>query len=307
MSGKAVGKTMVEWSAEKRARVDGIELAYSVLGWLPGPAMLLINGLGGQLVSWDDGFCRLLAERGFAVIRFDNRDAGHSTKLDASSPARRGQRPSRHQKSLYTLADMADDTAGLLGHLGLSAAHVVGLSMGGMIAQTLAVNHPERVTSLASIMSSTGNPSVGRPHPLGLEPQWRAGRPSREEYVERMVAFARRVSTERFPPDVPRLRRQLAAAYDRGYHPPGVVRQMIAVAASGDRTKTLGHVSAPTLVVHGSEDPVVDVSGGRATAAAIPNSKLMIIEGMGHYMSRRAWPQIVEAIAENCRRAGPAD
>jgi pimeloyl-ACP methyl ester carboxylesterase len=270
---------------ERVAAVNGIEIAFEVIGERDRPPMLLINGLGGQLLQWDLEFCKLLAAGGFRVIRFDNRDVGHSTKLGASDR--------------YTLEDMAADTIGLLNHLAIDAAHLVGISMGGMIAQTIAIRHPDRVLSLVSIMSTTGNPKVGRPHRRGLIPRWQGPPPSREAYVERVLELARALSSEAYPPDERRLRRQFAAAYDRGYHPAGVLRQMRASATAGDRTRALGGVSVPTLVIHGDADPLVDQSGGRATAAAIPAAELLIIEGMGHTIPRSQWRRIVAAIAAN--------
>jgi len=287
------------------ARANGIEIAYETFGDPEEPALLLIMGLGTQLLHWREDFCCMLAERGFHVIRFDNRDVGLSTKLeDAPAPevgaALRGDTSS----ASYTLDDMADDTAGLLDALGIAEAHVLGRSMGGMIAQTLALRHRERVRSLVSIMSTTGAPDVGQARPEIVGPVLLERPPAdREGYLEDVVQKWRLIASPGYPLDEAELRAVSAVAYDRSYYPIGTGRQLLAVLASGDRTEALRSLDVPTLVIHGADDPLVDVSGGRATADAIPGAELMIIDGMGHDLPRELWPKLVDAIGSHARNA----
>ncbi len=207
----------------------------------------------------------------------------------------------------YTLDEMADDCAGLLDHLGVQAAHVVGASQGGMIAQTLAIRHPERVLSLVSIMSSTGDRAVGQPHPEAL-PTLLTRRPAdREGFAESAVQVFRVIGSPGFDADEERLRERARASFDRGYHPEGTARQLVAILASGDRTEALRRLDVPTVVIHGTDDALIDVSGGKATAAAIPGARLELIEGMGHDLPRELWPRFVDLIAENAERARTLD
>jgi pimeloyl-ACP methyl ester carboxylesterase len=203
----------------------------------------------------------------------------------------------------YTLDDLADDTVGLLDALGIEAAHLVGASMGGMIAQTVAIRHPDRVLSLTSIMSTTGEPSVGQPTPPALAVLLAPAPPDRDGYIEFLVAAFKTIGSPGLV-DEELIRSRAAATYDRSYYPPGVARQLLAVIASGDRTQALGDVAVPTLVVHGTEDPLIQRSGGEATVAAIPGAELVLIEGMGHDLPRAFWGQIVDALTANARRAG---
>ena len=198
---------------------------------------------------------------------------------------------------------MAADSFGLLDHLDIAAAHLVGASMGGMIAQTMAIEHPERVLSLTSIMSTTGNREVGQAHPEGMAALMRAPASDRESFADGAVEAFRAIGSKGFEFDEEGLRSRALASYDRGYNPLGVARQILAVVASGDRTGALGGVDVPTLVIHGDVDALIDVSGGRATAAAIPNARLDVIEGMGHDLPRQAWPRIVDEIVANTQRA----
>ncbi|MFL6114150.1 MAG: alpha/beta fold hydrolase [Catenulispora sp.] len=281
-------------------RSHGIELAYETLGGPGDPALLLVMGLGAQLIDWPQGFCEQLAARGFHVIRFDNRDSGLSAALDELgvpdvAAILRGDRA----KAPYVLADFAADTAGLLDALGVDRAHVVGASMGGMIAQQLAIDHPDRVLSLCSIMSTTGDRSVGRPTPeaaavLGQPP---AG--NREAAIASAVAASRIIGSPGFPVNEEELLRRTTAKYDRAYRPIGTARQYAAILASPDRTQALYGVTVPTLVIHGEADPLIDVSGGRATAATIPGAELLVVPGMGHDLPQEAWPQVIDAITRN--------
>ena len=292
-------------SAERLAPVDGVEIAYQEVGDPGGEPLLLVMGLGTQMLAWDKELCALLAERGFRVVRFDNRDIGHSTMLDeAGTPKRVDLFLGRRASAAYLLSDMAADTVGLMDHLGISSAHVVGASMGGMIGQTLAIEHPERVRSLVSIMSTTGSRRVGTPtlKAFGLmlaeAPRDRAG------YVERVLKTFRVVGSPAYPTDEARLRELAGEMYDRSHNPRGILRQMHAISASGDRTASLRRLRLPATVIHGTGDPLVRPSGGRATARAIPGARLRIVEGMGHDLPRELWPLFVGEIADTASRAG---
>ncbi|KJY36525.1 alpha/beta fold hydrolase [Streptomyces katrae] len=282
----------------------GIEVAYERLGDPQAPPVLLVMGLALQMYGWPDGFCAELTGRGMQVIRFDNRDCGLSSHFhDAPVPDLAAARRGDLSSASYDLSDMAADTVGLLDALGLASAHVVGLSLGGAIGQTMAIGHPDRVRSLTSLMSTTGAPGVGRPDPgvLGVL----AGPPAanREEAVERTVRAVRVMGSPGFPFDEAAVRERAARAFDRDYDPLGVARQALASLASGDRTALLAGVRVPTLVIHGADDPVCDVSGGRATAAAVPDAELAVFEGMGHDLPRELWPEIASRITALVGRA----
>jgi pimeloyl-ACP methyl ester carboxylesterase len=241
------------------------------------------------------------------VIRFDNRDVGLSSHFpDAPTPDVAAARKGDVSSASYTVSDMAADTVGLLDALGLQSAHLVGASMGGMIAQTIAIEHPARVRSLTSIMSTTGSRSVGQPKPEALRAT--AGPPAanRQEVIDRAVTVFRVIGSPGFEFDEAALRERTARSYDRAYDPLGVARQTVAVIASGDRTARLRSIDVPTLVIHGAEDLICDVSGGRATAEAIRNAELVVIEGMGHNLPRALWPDISSRIASLVQRAEAA-
>jgi pimeloyl-ACP methyl ester carboxylesterase len=293
--------------AESFCRVGDIDLCYETFGDPADPAMLLIMGLGTQMLGWQEEFCEELAARGFFVVRYDNRDIGRSTVF-GEAPVPTIAQIVRRDKSAasYTLAEMAADGVGLLDHLGIERAHVVGASMGGMIAQTIAARRPERVLSLASIMSSTGSRWRGQP---ALRTYRRFLKPipaSRDGYVKQVAALFDWIGSPGFDSDAPALRELLGRMYDRGFDAGSSARQLAAILASGDRTSELRHITAPTVVIHGSADKLVSPSGGRATARAIPGARLLMIEGMGHDLPRGAWPRILDAIVENAGRAAPA-
>ncbi len=284
----------------------GIEIAYETFGDPADPTLLLIMGLGVQMLLWDEELCELLASRGFHVVRFDNRDVGRSSKSAARAPKVLPAMLRRPRSAAYTLDDMAGDAVGLLDHLGIEAAHVMGASMGGMIAQTVAARHPQRVLSLVSIMSTTGNRRVGRAKPAMIALLVNRPPADRAANIERAVKTFRAIGSPGFPLDEARVRDVAGRSYDRCFHPAGVAHQLVAILASGNRTQALRSITTPTLVVHGADDPLIDVSGGRATARAIPGAELMVIPGMGHDMPRAVWPRIVDAVEANARRAAVA-
>lgn len=289
------------------AHANGLDLYYETIGDPADPAVLLIMGLGSQLIDWPDEFCQALAARGFHVIRFDNRDIGKSAWLDdlglPDVPALFGGDLSTVG---YRLTDLAADAAGLLTALDVPRAHVVGASMGGMIAQQLCIEHPELVASLASIMSTTGNPAVGHntlDNPAGLMPVPGEGR---DAAIAAAANVYRVISSPAFPVSDEELTRRATAAVDRAYHPAGTARQFAAILGSPDRTEALHALRLPTVVIHGDADPLINVTGGRATAEAIPGAELVVIPGMAHDLPRPVWDQIIDAIAANADKAGRA-
>jgi pimeloyl-ACP methyl ester carboxylesterase len=284
------------------APVNGIEIAYEELGDPDGEPLVLIMGLATQMIFWDVEFCELLGERGYRVIRFDNRDIGHSTKIDAAGVPGSGPMLLGYGRPAYRLADMAADTVGLLDHLGIERAHVVGASMGGMIAQQVAIDHPQRALSLCSIMSATGN----RRYRL---PRWQAfatllSRPAatREDYVEQAVKTFKIIGSPAYPMDEPRFRELVGLAYDRGHQPAGVARQLHAINCSGNRARRLRSLDLPALVVHGSADPLVRPAAGRETAASLRGARLWLIEGMGHDLPVVLHERFADEIDANARR-----
>lgn len=278
---------------------SGIDIAFERMGSPDGPAVLLIMGVAAQMIHWPDSFCSALVDRGLQVIRFDNRDAGLSTHLkDAPPPNLPAVMAGDLSSVSYTLSDMAADAAGLLDTLGIGRAHVVGASMGGQIAQTMAIEYPEHVRSLTSMMSSTGNMRIGQPSPEVLREVFSGPRPvTREEVIQQMVRAARMVGSPGFPGEESEIAERAGRAYDRCYDPVGTARQAIATVASGDRTEKLRRLNVPTLVIHGLADRMCDVSGGRATAEAIPGAELVLIEGMGHDLAPGLQLQLAERIA----------
>ena len=286
---------------------NGITLCYETFGDPSAPPIVLIMGLGTQMVAWDTRFCEQLADDGFYVVRFDNRDTGRSTCLDDQPVPKLYEIALRRiSRPAYKLADMALDTVGLMDVLGIERAHVVGVSMGGMIAQTIATRHPTRVRSLTSIMSNTGARWSGQPalktYPvlLGSSPR------DREAFVERGVKTWNTIGSPGFERDDLELRAMIELSFERGGSPAGSARQLGAIIASGDRRRELRAVKAPTLVIHGTADKLVAPSGGRATAKAIDGARLITIEGMGHDLPRPAWPEIIGAIAQHAHGADVA-
>jgi pimeloyl-ACP methyl ester carboxylesterase len=294
-------------SGELTATVGELELCYESFGSATAPPLLLIMGLASQMLLWDDQFCEQLASRGFRVIRFDNRDVGRSSHLRGARIPSRWQLLRRSASgAAYALEEMAADSVGLLDVLKIRAAHVVGASMGGMIAQLVAINHPDRVLSLVSIMSTTGNPKVGKPQPKMMMRLMRKTQREREAYIADHIDTYRAIGSKQYDFEEEYKRERAARLFDRGIYPAGSARQLGAVASAPDRTEALTGVRAPTTVIHGDADPLVDVSGGRATAEAIPGARLVIFPGMGHDLPRALWPEIIDAIVENTAAARPA-
>jgi pimeloyl-ACP methyl ester carboxylesterase len=290
-------------TGEQLAPANGIEIAYEEFGDPNAVPLVLIMGLATQMIHWDEDFCGMLAERGYRVIRFDNRDIGHSTKIDAAGVPRTGAMMFGYGRPAYVLRDLADDTVGLLDHVGIEAAHVVGASMGGMVAQQTAIDHPGRVLSICSIMSTTGNRRY-------RFPRWPAfallvAKPpsSREGYVEQAVKTFKVIGSPAYPMNEARFRELVGRAYDRSFHPPGVARQLHAINCSGNRTRGLRRLDLPALVIHGTEDPLVRPVGGRETARAIPGARLRMIEGMGHDLPPELHQRFADEIESNARRA----
>jgi pimeloyl-ACP methyl ester carboxylesterase len=288
------------------ARVGELDIAYQTLGDPSDPPLLLVMGLGSQLIHWDLELCQMFTDRGFHVIRFDNRDGGRSTKIRARVPNLMRAMAGLPIDAPYLLADMADDAFGLLDHLGIERAHVVGVSMGGMIGQTMAIRRPHRVLSLASVMSTTGERRQSRPKLRLWSFLLQRAPQRRDQYIEYFVRGFRMIGSPGYPTDEARSRELAGATYDRGHHPAGAGRQLAAIMASGDRTEQLRRVAVPTVVIHGTDDPLVPFRGGVATARAIPNSQFLAIPGMGHDLPREVWPKIVDAVVANAARAGAA-
>jgi pimeloyl-ACP methyl ester carboxylesterase len=289
---------------EQFCQVGDIELCYETFGRPDDPAILLVMGLGTQMLAWHEDFCGKLASRGFFVIRFDNRDVGRSSQISHVKPPTPLQLIMRSKSAAgYTLDDMAEDAAGLLDCLGIEAAHVVGASMGGMIAQMLAARHPQKVLSLVSIMSTTGHRRHGQPSPRIYDVFLKTPPRDPEAYTDHMVKLFKRIGSQGFDFNEGEFRERARRSLERAGSRKGFGRQMAAVIASGDRTEALKAITAPTLVIHGDNDPMVNPSGGRATAKAIPGARLQIIDGMGHDLPRGAWPEIIAGIVENAARA----
>ena len=285
-----------------RAHVNGIEIEYVTEGDPSDPPLLLVMGLGGQLTAWPQGFVDGLRARGFFIVRYDNRDCGLSTKFEGL-PDMASLFTGDPSSAPYSVEDMADDAAALLEELGIAKTHVVGVSMGGMITQALVVNHPELFLTATSIMSTTGDRSVGAPTGEAMTALLRPMATSRDEAIDASLAGSRVIGSPAYPTDEAMLRERAAAAFDRSYCPEGTVRQLAAILASPDRTEGLHGVRIPFLVVHGEADPLVTLSGGEATAAAVPGSKLITIPGMGHDLPEALWGSVTDAIVANTELA----
>jgi pimeloyl-ACP methyl ester carboxylesterase len=288
------------------AHAGPIEVEYDTTGSPEDPPLLLVMGFTAQMTAWDGGFCRALADAGHHVIRFDNRDCGLATHLDGAPvdvaevmAAALGGRPVPAVP--YDLSDMAADAIGLLDHLGIERAHVLGASMGGMIAQTMAIEHPSRLRSMISVMSMPGDPTVGMPTPEAAAALLAPPADTREGVIEQSVASL--VWSSKKHGDADKVRQRAADAYDRAFYPEGNVRQLAAIYASGDRSEALRSVSLPTLVIHGRDDTLIAPSGGVRTAELIPDANLLLLAHMGHDLPEPLWPVLVDAIASHTRAA----
>ena len=291
-----------------RTAVNEIEIEYDTFGNPTDPPLVLIMGLGAQMILWEEDFCEALAASGFFVVRFDNRDIGLSTQLEALGvpnvfAAMQAAMAGKPVDAPYTLSEMADDTVALMTALGIERAHVVGASMGGMIAQTIAIRHPDRCLSMTSIMSTTGDPTLPPATAEAMAALLTPPPLDREGNVARTIAAWKVIGSPGYPFDEPRMRDVFERAFDRGYNPSGVARQLAAIMASGDRTAALGSVTVPTLVIHGVDDPLVRVEAGRATAGAIASATILEIAGMGHDLPRGTWEPIIAAIGALAARA----
>lgn len=298
------GLSAVDGTA-RRVGTTGIDIAYQRLGEASSPAILLIMGVAAQMTHWPNGFCRELVAQNLQVLRFDNRDAGLSTHLtDAPHPDLPAVLAGDLRSVSYTLSDMAADAIGLLDSLDIEKAHLVGASMGGQIAQTMAIEWPNRVLSLTSMMSTTGNMAVGQPSKDALRELF-AGSPAvtRDQVVAQALRAMRALGSPDYPNDPEEVAERAGRAYDRSHDPVGSARQAIAAIASGDRTQRLRDLQVPTLVIHGLADRMCDVSGGQSTAEAIPGAELLLVEGMGHDLPRKLWPRLTTRVAALVRRA----
>jgi pimeloyl-ACP methyl ester carboxylesterase len=289
-------------------RTHGVDIEYRDSGAPDAPVILLIMGLGMQLIAWPESFCDALMSRGFRIVRFDNRDAGLSSRMPSAGSLATNAMLARAMLGLpvrppYTLNDMARDTAGLLDALNIPSAHVVGASMGGMIAQVLAIEYPDRVRSLTSIMSTTGDPALPGPRPKILAALLRPRPREAEAAVRRGMDLFRLIGGSGFPPTDAELLTKVGRAVRRSYRPDGLARQLIAIRTAPSRVSALRRVRAPTLVLHGSDDPLVPMAGGEDTAANIPHARLRIVPGMGHFLPEALVPMLVDEIADHCARA----
>ncbi len=292
-----------------KALANGIQLEYETFGDPSSPALLLIAGIGGQMIGWDEEICQEWARRGLYVIRFDNRDVGLSTKMEeAGIPDLKAAMAARMRgekiNAPYTLDDMADDAVGLLMALKIDKAHLCGISMGGAIAQTISFRHPSRVKSMTQVYATTGNPELPQAQPEIMDLLLAPPPAEREAYVEYMLKLYKTIAGPGFPFDEAWHRKLAYRSYDRAFYPAGKARQFVAILAQGNRKPYLSSITAPTLIVHGADDPLVPVSGGIDSAEAIPGAELMIIKGMGHDMPHgSAWPLIIEAVTAHIRKA----
>jgi pimeloyl-ACP methyl ester carboxylesterase len=297
--------------AEKFVEIGGgITLCYDTFGNEADPALVLVMGLGTQMIAWHEDFCERIAERGFHVVRFDNRDTGHSTSIRSLRPPRLDQLATRRfDRRQYTIADMADDTAGMLRELDLAPAHVVGASMGGMIAQVAGYRHPQRVRSLGLIMTGSGKRIASLPRLRALGTLLAKPARTREGFIKVVTNTFGVIGSPDYPMDADReaeFRELLGQSWDRGHRPAGVARQLHAITSSRDRTRKLAAVRAPTVVIHGEKDPLVRPVAGRSLARAIPGAQLRIVPGMGHDLPPALYEEIAEVIAANAARPAPA-
>jgi pimeloyl-ACP methyl ester carboxylesterase len=286
-----------------RLRANGIDIEYEEFGDPKGAPLLLVTGLGAQMISWEDAFCEQLAGRGFHVIRFDNRDSGLSTRLEAAGPPDMAAAIGGDPHPAYMLDDMAADAVGLLDALGIEAAHIVGASMGGFISQLIAINHPGRVLSLTSIMSGPSWREGVGPTPEASAVLFAKPPSTPEQSIEMAIAGRRALVGSGDPFDEEFERARATRAVQRAYYPVGTGRQLLAILAAKPRLEPLRGVRVPTLVIHGKDDILVPIENGRLVAEAVPGARLLELDGMGHDIPKRVWPQVIDAIVETARTA----
>jgi pimeloyl-ACP methyl ester carboxylesterase len=287
----------IPYSGEKVIQANNIKICYDTFGEDTNPVFLLIMGLGGQMVTWEEDFCQEIASQGYFVIRFDNRDVGLSTKLDeAPVPDVMAMMKGEFVEVPYKLIDMAKDTVGLLDALNIPKTHLCGVSMGGMIAQTIATEFPERVLSLISVMSTTGNPELPPPRAEASAALMAPPEPERSAHIEQGIERWRILEGGILPFDEEFIRNRVARTYDRSFYPLGTIRQMAAIISSGSRKEALKSINIPSLVIHGTADPLVPIEGGQDTADAIPGAKFVSVDGMGHNITPNLAPQIIREI-----------
>jgi pimeloyl-ACP methyl ester carboxylesterase len=286
-----------------RARANGIDIEYEEFGDPNAAPLLLVTGLGAQMISWDDAFCQQLAARGFHVVRFDNRDSGLSTRMEAAGPPDMAAALGGDLRPAYMLDDMAADAVGLLDALGIDAAHIVGASMGGFISQLIAINHPGRALSLTSIMSGPSRSEGVPPTPEGSALLFAKPPTTREESIEMALVGRRALLGSGDPFDEAFERARATRAVQRAYYPVGTGRQLLAILAAHPRLERLQGVRVPTLVIHGKDDILVPIENGRMVAAAVPDARILELEGMGHDIPKRVWPRVIDAIVETARKA----
>ncbi|KKL77333.1 hypothetical protein LCGC14_2035940 [marine sediment metagenome] len=291
-----------------KAKGNNIEIEYETFGDPSAKPLLLVNGLGGQMIGWDVEFIQLFVDRGFYVIRFDNRDVGLSTKFeDAGEPnliqAFVAVQKGEPVESPYSIEDMADDAIGLLDALNIEKAHICGVSMGGMIVQVITIRHPSRVLSLTSIMSTTGDRSLPQPTQETVQALFKPIPPERDVYIENYIRVGKILYGSGFPYNEQKGRKLAGRLFDRCFYPHGLGRQMLAIMANGNRKSKLSSVKVPTLIIHGNNDPLVLIDGGKDTHNAIPGSELIIIDGMGHSLPPETWTQVTDAIKANAAKA----
>jgi len=286
-----------------KARANGIDIEYEEFGDPKAAPLLLVTGLGAQMISWDDAFCEQLAAAGFHVFRFDNRDSGLSTRMEAAGPPDMAAALRGEPHPAYALDDMAADSAGLLDALGIDSAHIVGASMGGFIAQLIAINHPGRALSLTSIMSGPSRGEGVSPTPEGSALLFRQPPSDPEASIEMALAGRQALLGSGDPFDEAIERAKATRAVKRAYYPVGTGRQLLAILTAHPRLERLRSLRVPTLVIHGQDDILVPIENGRIVAAAVPGARLLELEGMGHDIPKRVWPQVIDAIVETARKA----
>jgi len=291
-----------------KAKANNIEIEYETFGNPTDKPLLLVNGLGSQMINWEVDFIKSLLDRNFYVIRFDNRDVGLSTKFEEAGTPNLMKEMTAFQagepiEAPYSLEDMADDAVGLLDALHIEKAHICGVSMGGMIVQVITLRHPSRVLSLTSIMSTTGNPDLPQATPEAMQALLTPAPTERNAYIEHSLKIRHLLYGSGFPYYEEKQRALAERLYDRCFYPPGFGRQLLAIVTNGNRKPKLSSVKVPTLVIHGGDDPLVPVEGGKDTAEAIAGSELIIIDGMGHSLPPETWEQISDAIAKNAAKA----